>query len=222
MLPTIAWPKADEIKDHWAWRPEWTPHRPRLLWYLTFEGAPDVRAAAAPPGDVLRAAGADVVPPEWLHLTMNHVGFADELDERAVRASADEVGRRLRDEEPFELTLGPVHQLSDAVVLEAGPAEPLQKLRGTVVGAMAHTGMAEPDDIDEVFWPHVSLCYLNSRTDRARVGEMVRTADHSTVSVRCDRLFQVLVTRTGAHYRWQVLEDVKLGTDRTRSKYADR
>src|SRR5688572_10352125 len=107
MLPTTDWPKADEIKDHWAWRPEWTPHRPRLLWYLTFDGAPDVRAAAAPSSEVLRAAGADVVPPEWLHLTMNHVGFADELDDRAVRASADEVGRRLQDEEPFELTLGP-------------------------------------------------------------------------------------------------------------------
>lgn len=211
MLPTLGWPRADEIADHWAWRPEWTPHRPRLLWYLTFEQTPDVQAAAAPCTDLLWESGADIVPPEWLHLTVNHVGFADELDARAVRASAAEIRRRLEDVEPFELTLGPMESLPDAVVLAAGPAGRLNRLRAIVCGALAHTGMPEPDDLDEVFWPHVSLCYTNRRTDQALLRDAVWTADPTTVQVRCDRLAQVLVTRADGHYRWEVVDDVPLG-----------
>jgi len=211
MLPMMSRPQAEDITDHWAWRPEWTPHRPRLLWYLTFEQAPDVEAAAVPCTDVLWESGADIVPPEWLHLTVNHVGFADELDAAAVRAAADEIRRRLQDVEPFDLTLGPVEALPDAIVLAAGPAGQVSLLRAIVCGAMAHTGMAPPDDLDEVFWPHVSLCYLNRRTDHARLMEAVRAAEPATVQVRCDRLVQVLVTRSHGHYRWEVLDEVPLG-----------
>lgn len=220
MLPTIESPEVHEIRDHWTWLPDWTAHRPRLLWYLTFEETPDVRAAAAPSSEVLRASGADVVPPEWLHLTVSDVGFIDELDDGAVRACREQVRRDLRSAQSLELTLGPIGVLPDAVVLDAGPVAPLNELRSTVRRAAVHAGIEPPDDFDGERWPHVSLCYLNGGTDHARLSEAVRATDPRTFQVRCDRLAQVLVTRTDGHYRWQVLDDVPLGARRFGSRHS--
>ncbi len=75
----VAWTDVREFRDHWTWRPDWTADRPRLLWYLTFEDAPQLRSAVEPAAGPLKEAGTDIVAPDWLHLTVADVGFADEL-----------------------------------------------------------------------------------------------------------------------------------------------
>src|SRR4051812_5589617 len=102
------WPAVRGFKDHWSWRPDWTASRPRWLWYLTFEHQPDVSAAAAPAAESLRATGADVVPPEWLHLTVTDIGFADEVDEWTLQIAADAVREALQETPALELELGPL------------------------------------------------------------------------------------------------------------------
>ena len=214
MLPTVEPSYVDDLVDHATWRPDWTPDRPRLLWYLTFTGHPHVWSCAAPAEDLLEQSGADVVPPDWLHLTVTHVGFADEVDERAARAVQQEVSQQLRDEPPLELTLGPLGVMRGAVVLPAQPAEPLRRLRTSVRRATARVGIDPPDDIepgDEDYWPHVSLCYLNNRTDHEAIREALRTAESRTVQVSCDQLSEVLVTRRDGQYRWEVVAEAPLG-----------
>jgi 2'-5' RNA ligase len=213
MLPTADWPAVEQFRDHWTWRPDWTPGRPRLLWYLTFPDVPDLRAAAAPSTETLRATGADVVPPAWWHLTLTDIGFHAELDDWTVRASCEEVRRRLSAAAPLELTLGPLAVLPGAVVLPANPAEPLRALRDTVRDVGAEHGIRPPDDIDGHYWPHVSLCYVNADSDHEQLWEAVRSAPPRTVQVRCDRLTQVQVTRADGHYRWEVVDEVVLRGD---------
>ena len=196
--------------DHWTWRPEWTATRPRLLWYLTFDHSPDVATAATGAWAPLSRSGADLVPPRWLHLTVTDMGFPDEMDLWTRRFAAGEVRRALRGWPSFELTLGPVAVLTEAVALSAGPTEPVRRLRRAIRQGLAVSGIRPPLELDRET-PHVSLCYVNDRTDHARLRRAVRDLDVSPVRVRCDRVVQVLVTRSGGHYRWEVLDEVRLG-----------
>jgi 2'-5' RNA ligase len=207
------WPPDSGFSDHWSWLPDWTATRPRLLWYLTFEHQPEVAASAVPAAGLLEATGADVIPPEWLHLTVTDVGFADEVDDWSLRAAAESVQNALRDAPVLQLSLGPVAVLPGAVVLAAQPVPDLRVLRAKVRGAMRDVGFRPPDDIEGggEYWPHVSLCYVNSQTDHRQLSDVARRMEPRPVEVRCGRLAQVLVTRRNGHYRWEIRDEVALG-----------
>lgn len=203
------WYDARRFTDHWTWRPEWTATRPRLLWYLTFGHSPDVAAAASSVRAPLGATGADVVPPRWLHLTVTDMGFPDEIDPWAIGIATDGVRRALRDWRAFELSLGPVGVLPEAVVLAAGPATPVRRLRRAIRRGLADVGIRPPVELDRDP-PHVSLCYVNDRTDHARLRRAVGELDVPPVRVRCERVEQVLVTRSHGHYHWEVVDEIRL------------
>jgi len=203
------WYDARGFADHWTWRPEWTASRPRLLWYLTFGHSPAVAAAAASVRAPLSSTGADLVPPRWLHLTVTDMGFPEEIDPWALRLATDEVGRSLLDWPSFELSLGPVAVLREAVVLAAGPAEPVGRLRRRIRQVLAGAGIQPPVELDREP-PHVSLCYVNDSTDHAALQAAARDLECSPVRVRCDRVAQVLVTRSHGHYHWEVLDEIRL------------
>lgn len=215
--PASGWPEVTRFTDHWSWRPEWTAQRPRLLWYLTFETVPDLHRLAEAAAARLRAAAADVIPPRWLHLTVSDVGFADQVHPSARAAAAAAVRGLSGDEAPLDVALGPVDVLPGAVVLPARPPEPLARTRDLVRRASAQAGIDPADDLDDLddldgeYRPHVSLCYVNRGTDHDALQAAVRSAGDATVTARRDRLTQALVTRRDGHYRWEVLDEVRLG-----------
>src|SRR5215472_3175916 len=93
--------KEDLMRDHWWWRPGWRLGRRAYTFHITFEdpdaveGGDDLRRMATEYQGILATLpGLDLVPLHWLHLTMQNVGFTDEVPE----ASADAVlaaGRKL-------------------------------------------------------------------------------------------------------------------------------
>jgi len=204
------WPHSAAFADHSTWYPDWTRNRPRVLWYLTFEHAPGLAAAARPVAELLAGCAADVVPPQWLHLTVSDAGFADELDSFSLAASADAVRRAVRDLPALDLALGPVAALSDAVALGVAPVEPLRRVRELVRRSMAEVGVQPPDDLDGPFWPHVSLCYVNDLSHHDRLWDVVTSQAALPAQVRADRVSQVLVTRRDGHYEWEVLSEAPL------------
>jgi hypothetical protein len=74
------------MRRHWWWRPGWRPGRRLHAWHLTFgdqtvsRGRAELRRVA---GDyqarLAGLPGLGLVPAEWLHLTVQPVGFADEV-----------------------------------------------------------------------------------------------------------------------------------------------
>jgi 2'-5' RNA ligase len=194
---------AERLQDHWTWEPQWTRERPRYLWYLTFEDQPRLADVAAGPTDALaRTQCVDVVPPRWRHLTLADIGFADELEEPVVDAVTSAVRDTLHDRPPLRLELGPVRTMGDSVVLAAGPVDELRELRERVWDATAEAGASPRLRTDPEFSPHVSLCYLNDRTDAHAVMDVVASLPRTSAEVRCDRLTQALVRRTDGHYQW--------------------
>jgi 2'-5' RNA ligase len=211
MASEFDWPTVDQLLDHWtSYRPEWTGGRERLLWYLTFEERPEVGARAAEAEEALGACALDVVPTRWLHLTLADVGFADTVDPVAFRAMGAEVRQALADRPQVQLELGPVALMVDAVVLVAQPPREVAELREVVRAAGEEHGLPLAD-LNDGFWPHVTLGYVNRATDQRRLLDFVERAEPAPVEVTCDRLRQVQVVRGGGHYRWRAVADVPLG-----------
>ena len=89
------------MRDHWWWRPGWHVGRRAYTFHITFddeaavEGLDELHRLATDYQRVLAPLpGLDMVPLQWLHLTMQNVGFTDEVSESEAAAVLDEARRR--------------------------------------------------------------------------------------------------------------------------------
>jgi 2'-5' RNA ligase len=208
-----AWPRTRSLKNHWTWRPDWRIDRPCLWWYLTFEDQPALAAALGDTRSALhRMREVDVIPPQWLHLTLTEAGFPDEVSEDRVAAAVSTVADALRDQPPLTLTLGPLTTLPGAAVLAAHPIEALRVLHRTVREATAAAGLSPAQPGEEDFWPHVSIGYLNRRADRSALMSAASATVPTRTEVTVDRVSLAAVTRRDQHYQWTVHTSLPLRT----------
>ena len=137
---------------------------------------------------------------EQLHVTL---AFYGEVDERAADDLASELSRIPGG--PFEIELkgvgafGDAHR-SHAVWAGVEPNERLTVLAGRCRSAAERAGVRmEP----RAYRPHVTLAYLKTQTDPARVGAWI--ANHNLLHsppIRIDRfgLYSSVLTDDGGHY----------------------
>jgi hypothetical protein len=97
----------EETRDHWYWRPGWRVGRSFYTWHLTFQNAAEVAALAAYYQQQMPLPSLDPVPAEGLHMTLQGVGFTDEVTDTDIQAITDHARERCSALEPFALTLGP-------------------------------------------------------------------------------------------------------------------
>ncbi len=117
-------------------------------WHLTFDHATQLhelvstyQAALAP------LPGLNLVQLRWLHLTIQGVGYADELAPGQLDEVAESVRSELSTMPAFTLTVHHAVIRDEAIALPPTPVEPLQELltrlrRGiaATTGAPPHTG----------------------------------------------------------------------------------
>jgi 2'-5' RNA ligase len=203
---------AQEMRDHWVWRPEWTPDRTCLYWYLTFRDD-EITAAVAEPAleEVRRTAWLDAIPPRWCHVTLSDIGFADELAASEVRRVRDAVARAVSGEHRLPLVLGPVQSYRSALVLATGPLSRLRGIRSAVRRATADVlGDRHADVHGQLFWPHVSLGYVNRSVDAGTVDRFLRSLPDVDARIDVGALTLAAVTRRDRYYRWEVRARVDL------------
>jgi 2'-5' RNA ligase len=191
------------LRDHWQWRPEWGVDRACLLWYLTFDSQPDLSRQAGLVRACLSAVDqVDVVPVPWLHLTLDDVGFADEVAPAHVAQVVESARAAVVGWTPPVLTLGPLAPMDDSVVLEAGPVAELVALRNRLrVATTTVLGPDRPGHLDE-FRPHVTLAYLNDASPPDAVMGPLSCLAAAQPVVAEPRLTLASVTRRDRHYQW--------------------
>jgi 2'-5' RNA ligase len=211
---------ARELRDHWVWRPEWTPERTCLYWYLTFR--PEEITTAIGKGAfqlVRRVSWLDPVPVQWCHVTVADVGFTDELQPSDRDDVTAAVADSLRGEDRLPLTLGPLLTFSSAVVLATGPLARLRSVKDRV--RRATSAVLGPRHVDfhrHLYWPHVSLGYANRAVDADTVARFREHAPEvGMAGVNVDALTLAAVTRRDRGYRWEVEAQVDLLGDAARS-----
>ncbi|GAA2679243.1 2'-5' RNA ligase superfamily protein [Actinosynnema pretiosum] len=182
-------------------------------WHYTMgehEGAVDLARSYAP---LLEAEPRlDPVPPQWLHLTTQGVGFTDEitLDEIAVVVdAAREHCRRLA---PVRVEVGPAVVGDEGVMLPVTPVEPLMAVRGALRTALAQARPQVDVPESEQYRPHVSLAYCNTTMPADGVDAALAAHRHrraltlSTVS-----LIELVRDGDNRLYRWSPVADIALG-----------
>ncbi|MFT4163966.1 MAG: hypothetical protein QM650_01845 [Microlunatus sp.] len=191
-----------ETRSHWWWRPGWGPGSRFLTFHLTFEQAPELRAAASRFTDRTSAMeNVDPVPPEWLHLTMTGVGFAGKVseDRQAALSTAVFDGASTLDFEP--LVFDSLFLSREGIMLAARRDLWLKELKALQECAVAEVcGSPQPGS---EFHPHVSLAYFRGVVDTSAVVDAV--GDISEITVAHPMLSLLELGRDDEVYTWRVV-----------------
>lgn len=164
--PSASSSAAERVRRHWGERPGWRPGRLYYAWFATFDGAADLHRLVDAHQRALRdLPGLDVIPRQWLHMTLQGLGYVDETDPDEVTRVVEAVRRRLAALPPIPLTVERARVYAEAVVLPVGPVEPVLRLREEIRAGMAEVlgpnGVPTEREQRAGFRPHVSIAYVH-------------------------------------------------------------
>jgi len=188
------------------------PGRRYLTWYILFDD-PQLSLRVAQLQDKLADLEyLDPVPADGLHLTVQGVGFADEVPAGEVAAIGAQARRLCADLEPFSLAIGPIAAYSGGTFLRASPWQPVIELRRRLRDAIANIrGVASVSAEPARFKPHVSVTYCHAEADATTLRQRLeRLRSIKPISVRVDGVGLIALRREGRTYRWDIREQVRL------------
>ncbi|MET9318054.1 2'-5' RNA ligase family protein [Kribbella sp. NPDC003505] len=200
----------DALVDHWWWRPGWTVGTRFYAWHInTFED-PVRRLATAYQQELSTVPGLDLIPLRWLHLTMQGVGFREDVPDVRVDELLAAARARLAELEPVKVRFHRSVVRREAVLLPADPAEPLQTVRYAVRAAIADVFGCVPEMVDG-YRPHISLAYANTAQPAAPAVVALDRVSPAPADLTLNTVSLIEMHRDNRMYEWRTLEAVPLG-----------
>ncbi len=193
------------MREHW-WRPGWQPGRRMYAWHVTFRDQPTLQDLAARARTVLHdVPRLELVPGPWLHLTMQGIGFSEEVSGGDLAAITAAARSRLAAVSPAAVTIGPARVLDEGIGCDAHPAAALSPARDAVRAAIGDVwGPARvPGEAD--WWPHVSLAYASAD------GQLALAGFDEAAAITVTEIQLILLGRDGYRYEWETQATVRLG-----------
>lgn len=198
----------DRLVDHWD-RPGWSVGRRSYHWMICLGWSQPLREVAQECQAVISAIPTlGMVPLAGLHLTLQKVGFTDEVPTTKLAKIVATAQRRLAGTPPIPLRVGPLAGSTGAIRFSAGPHRRVRGVRLALRQALAEGDTAVPARATE-FVPHVSIAYNRLSTDAAPVIDLVTGLRSITpVTVEVSRVELVELRREDRSYAWDVLATV--------------
>ncbi|MGH3825821.1 MAG: 2'-5' RNA ligase family protein [Pseudonocardiaceae bacterium] len=204
------------MRDHWWWRPGWRVGRSFYTWHVTFDDQPAAHQLAADYVPILEDLPTlDPIPVRWLHLTMQGIGFTDEVARADIEAIVEAARDRCAELTLFTITLGPARVDPEALMLPVWPPEPVACLRATIRTAIAD--VRGPDNVPESpddFRPHVSLAYSNAAGPAAPIAQRLTARPVTSAEITVRRATLIDLNRDHRAYQWTDVATAELGTPR--------
>ncbi|MEU9918838.1 2'-5' RNA ligase family protein [Streptomyces sp. NPDC051001] len=202
----------EAMRNHWWWRPGWSVGRRFYTWHLTFEGQEDVhrlateyRTALAPLRGILTP-----IPDQWLHLTMQGIGFVGETSEQDVQAIVDAAHTRLAAVPAFDLQIGPAVLDPEAVLLRVHPDSRVRAVRDAIRNAIGDV-LGEVPEKAEGFTPHVSVAYSAGNGPAAPIAQILADLDLEPAQAHISSAELIVIHRDNNMYEWEPYAKVPLG-----------
>jgi 2'-5' RNA ligase len=195
--------------DHWWWRPGWSVGRRFYTWHLTFDGQHDLhRIAAAWRARLAPFPMLDLVPDQWLHLTMQGIGFVDEVEPATIDAIVAATRPHLAKVPGFELVLDRPSFTPEAIRWDPESTGPAQ-VRDAIRAGIADVRPEVPEPADG-FGAHVTIGYANSDSPAGPILDVLANApsDPATVRIRAAQLIEL--NRDNRMYEWTTVAEVPL------------
>ncbi|WP_285741518.1 2'-5' RNA ligase family protein [Lentzea sp. NBRC 105346] len=175
----------EPMRDHWWLRPGWKVGRSFYTWHVTFADQPEAQQLVEHYAPVLaKLPMLDPVPVEWLHLTLQGIGFTDELDRGDVDRIVVAAQKRCADLARFTVTIGSAHVDPETTQMPARPLEPPAELRLVIRAAIGDVwGPENVLELEEGFRAHLSLGYSNAAGPAEPVRDALAAHPASTAEV---------------------------------------
>jgi len=211
---------AARMRDHWWPRPGWRPGRHVYTWHLTFEHDGELQEHVRRYQAALTGPHLHLVPPQWLHLTVQSLGYADEISNQDRDTAVRSVSTALQAIPPFTVSFGRPVVRSEAVAMSPTPAEPVHELlaaiRAGIADALGHNAVQTGPEQANGFRPHVSIAYSGIDQDAAPTSTALDEAQRQigTVTVPVTAVSLIKQERLlGPHwlYRWTTVATAPLG-----------
>ncbi len=200
------------MRDHWWWRPGWKVGRSFYTWHATFEASPGASALVDHYAPLLEQfPGLDPVGISGLHLTMQGLGFADEVTRDDAELIASHVHSRLSDAKPFTVRIGPAHVDPETVQMAVSPLDGFTKARTAIREAIGDVwGEGNVPEKAEGFHPHVTLAYSNSAGSSVELDAALKAFPPLSQSIEVKNISLIDLNRDSKRYEWTELTKVDL------------
>ncbi|MDG4803588.1 2'-5' RNA ligase family protein [Micromonospora sp. WMMD980] len=207
-------PHSNSIRNHWYWRPGWGVGSRFYAWHITFDGQPEVAELADRHRPLLSPhPSLDVIPSRWLHLTMQGLGFVQDVAAADVNAIVAAARDRCGQLAPFALTIGAPHVDPESIQIAVAPVEPVRQLRAAIRAVIADVWGADrvPEAV-EPYHPHLSLAYTNTDASAVPLIETLKDAPKIHADAVIDSCQLIVLHRDEGMYVWEPYATVKLGS----------
>ncbi|MEU7977641.1 2'-5' RNA ligase family protein [Micromonospora sp. NPDC049081] len=214
---------ADRVRDHWWWRPGWRVGRRFYAFHVTFTDQPELYRLADCYRSALSAAPSlTLIPDQWLHLTMQGIGFTDEVADDTLAAIIEEARKQLVRLGPVDVEFSAAIVADEAIVMPATPAEAVQELRATTRAALGHVLGDEnvPED-PRRYRPHVSVAYLTTDGPAAPYVQAVTATEPRPAAVRITHVDVIDMHRDRQMYEWSSIARLPLEASARHHKFGD-
>ena len=154
----------DQMTNRWARRRDAELGEQTLYWHVLMRDHPEVSDLAMQARERLAPfPGLHMTPPEWLNMTVMVAGPAAQFTRRHLRSMVQSATQRLEGVPPMRVRLGKILYHPEAIMLAVTPQDDLAPLRAAAGTATAETGLFPGRQDDDVWTPHVTLCYSTSQ-----------------------------------------------------------
>jgi 2'-5' RNA ligase len=182
-------------------------------WHITFDNQPGLHNLAKGYQDALAPLhGLDLIPARWLHLTMQGIGFTDEISHQGIADIAEAARKRLATQPPVALEVGPAIVDPEAIMLEVAPTGSLDPVRASIRAAMADVRGAAQVPESEEWTPHISLAYSNSDGPAAPYIDALQSvpARLASLAVAVSAVQLIELSRDAHLYQWTTKAEAPL------------
>lgn len=203
----------ESMRDHWWWRPGWKVGRSFYTWHVTFADQPGAHRLVDGYAPALaELPSIDPIPTQWLHLTLQGIGFKDEVDRGDVDRIVAAAEKRCAELQPFTVTIGPAHVDPESIQMPARPLEPVANLRLAIRAAIGDVwGPDNVPELEDGFRAHVSLGYSNSARPAESVDDSLRRHAEHMSEVTISSVSLINLNRDNKAYEWTDVATVRLG-----------
>ncbi|WP_051174991.1 2'-5' RNA ligase family protein [Nocardia exalbida] len=201
--------------DHWWWRPGWKPGKSFYTWHITFDDdSPAGQLVEIFAPTLSQIPTMDPVAREGLHITLQGVGFTDQVTTADIQLISEAAASYLSRRGPFDALIGPPRVDKETIGMPVANPECLKEIRDDLQHAIADIwGSDQVPERGDDFQPHLSLAYSTGVSSLADLRNLLARDElgHIQIAQAVAAVSLIALNRDNHRYEWREITKIPLG-----------